>query len=279
MIKQKSMALWVGLLMLLAALGLAFLALQVSGLSLAGWHQKYYSVTVTLPTVDNLKVRSPVRLAGVQIGRVTAITLDPKSLEANVGLRIEDKFDTLPIDTTAALAQSSLLGDDYIRLMPGVANTYLKEGGKIQANGEGGGGILSAISNLIGGGSAINPRANGQSYYHISEQFPAIGGLTNGAEVKISGVKVGQVSAISLDPVTFLANVTMSIDKRYANLPIDSIGQIASISLLGGNYINLIPGALPQNVQPGSQLEKRGIAPTDLSNLISTFMNSGEKAK
>lgn len=280
MFTNRVVAFWVGVLMVLACLGLAFLALSVSGLNLSSFGAKYYTVTESFNAVDNLKVRAPVRLAGVEIGQVTHISLNPKTLEAVVQMRIDSQFNEIPKDTVGQIAQSSLLGDNYVKLEPGVASHYLENGDRLQSSQKGSGGLMSAISSFLGGGdSGINPSLRGDSYYQISEVFPTIGGLQLGAPVKISGVQVGQVVNIKLNPDTFEPEVTMSISKRFSNLPMDSVGQIASVSLLGGNYVNINPGVMPTAVKPGESLQKRGIGPTELGNLISTFMSKGSEDK
>ncbi len=268
---------WVGIFVILAGLGLAFLALSVSGLSLSGLGAHYYTVQEDFSSVDNLKVRSPVRIAGVEIGQVTGVSLDPKTLDAVVSMRIEDQFNQIPLDSMGQVASASLLGDNYIAITPGLAPQYLKNGSVLQTSNQGAGGLMGALSSILGGGAGLNPNSLGANYFSLSEAFPNVGDLSVGAPVKISGVSVGQVTQITLDPLSFNALVTFSILKKYGDLPVDSIGQVASMSLLGGNYLNLTPGVMPMNVTPGMELPKQGIAPTDLSTLISTFMSSSKE--
>jgi phospholipid/cholesterol/gamma-HCH transport system substrate-binding protein len=272
--RQYGIEVWVGVFVVLAGLALAFMALSVSGLSLSGWGAKYYTVTEVFPSVQNLKVRAPVRIAGVQVGQVTAIGLNPNTLQAEVTLRVEDQYDRIPVDSVGQINASSLLGDNYVQITPGIAGVYLRQGSVVKTSDLGQGGLMGLLSSVLGGGSGLDAANFGQSSMILKESFPTVGGLSIGTAVKISGVKVGQVTAIALDPSSYTAMVSFSVLKSYAaNLPIDSVGQISSESLLGGYYLNLLPGAMPMTVTPGMELPKQGIPPVDLATLLSTFMS------
>lgn len=126
--KQARVDLLVGMLMLLAALALIFLALKVSGLA---FNQQLfgggtYEVTASFSNIGDLKIRAPVRVAGVQIGEVHQIVLDP-DYTADVTLSINQKINNLPIDTSASILQTSLLGDNYVSLSPGYSDQVLKD--------------------------------------------------------------------------------------------------------------------------------------------------------
>lgn len=117
--------------MIAGALALVILALKVSGLTQMGGSD-YYQVSAQFDNIGDLKVRAPVRLAGVTIGQVSAINLDSKTFRANVTMLINDKDDYLPTDTSASILTAGLLGSNYIGLTPGYENTVLKSGGVIQ---------------------------------------------------------------------------------------------------------------------------------------------------
>lgn len=91
------------------------------------------------------------------------------------------------------------------------------------------------------------------SGYTVTAQFSEIGGLKTGADVRISGVKVGTVSNVSLDPLTYLAKVEISLG-RELELPEDTAALIASESLLGGTYLALEPGAEEEMIPDGGQI-------------------------
>ncbi len=125
--KQGRVDLLVGMLMLLAAVALIFLALKVSGLA---FNQEIfgggtYEVTASFSSIGDLKIRAPVRVAGVQIGQVTHIVLD-KNYNADITLSINKNINNLPEDTSASILQSSLLGDNYVSLSPGYSDQVLK---------------------------------------------------------------------------------------------------------------------------------------------------------
>ncbi|MEC8539201.1 MAG: MlaD family protein, partial [Pseudomonadota bacterium] len=80
--------------------------------------------------------------------------------------------------------------------------------------------------------------------------FGATGGLSVGDDVRISGIKVGRITRQELDPVTYAARIVMSVDERI-RIPADSSARITAASLLGGNYLELMPGAEEDMLQPG----------------------------
>lgn len=93
--------------------------------------QDTYIVEARFDHVGDLKVRAPVALAGVTIGRVTAINVDPVDYRAVVSLRISSIFDNLPTDTDATIATAGLLGGKYIELTPGGDTEVLTNNGEI----------------------------------------------------------------------------------------------------------------------------------------------------
>lgn len=115
----------------LAGLGaLVFLALKVS--NIAAFQQTAgYNVIARFQNIGGLKVRAPVTLAGVPIGRVADIGIDPKTFEARVVLTISNKYASLPEDTSASIFTAGLLGEQYIGLQPGGMEQTLKPGDEI----------------------------------------------------------------------------------------------------------------------------------------------------
>ncbi len=122
---------FVGLFVASGIVGLFFLALQVSNLSSFTEHDSY-TITARFQNSGGLKVKSPVSAAGVKIGRVSAISFDPKTYESVVQLNIDSQYNTLPDDTTASVFTAGLLGEQYVNLEPGGSDDYLKNGGKIE---------------------------------------------------------------------------------------------------------------------------------------------------
>jgi phospholipid/cholesterol/gamma-HCH transport system substrate-binding protein len=94
--------------------------------------------------------------------------------------------------------------------------------------------------------------------YPITASFGKVGGLSVGSDVRISGIKVGSVTARALDVQSYEAVVTMSIDDGV-KLPEDTIASIASEGPLGGRYVRLEPGTSSTALQPGGTIkETRG---------------------
>lgn len=108
--------------------------------------------------------------------------------------------------------------------------------------------------------------------YEISARFSGIGALSVGDKVVVSGVKVGQVTRITLDPETYLADVYLDIqnDKKF---PDDTAAFISSESLLGGLYMQLEPGASEDMIEEGGVIEYTQ-APQNLEQLLGQFIFS-----
>jgi len=94
----------------------------------------------------------------------------------------------------------------------------------------------------------------GEDAYLVSARFTNIAELKDRAPVKIGGVMVGKIDTIELDPVTFDAVVTMRIDKRFNEIPIDTSASILTSGVLGDRYIGLEPGGSFEVLQDGDEL-------------------------
>jgi phospholipid/cholesterol/gamma-HCH transport system substrate-binding protein len=127
---KKGIETLVGLFVLLGILGVLFLALKAANLgSFSGSNS--YSVTARFDNIGGLKVRAPVRSAGVTVGRVASIGLDPKTYQGVVRLDIDRDF-LFPTDSSAKILTSGLLGDQYIGLEPGAEEKTLAGGDSIK---------------------------------------------------------------------------------------------------------------------------------------------------
>jgi phospholipid/cholesterol/gamma-HCH transport system substrate-binding protein len=120
-----------GFFILLGIGALLILATQTTNVSAFGGG-KTYSVTAQFNDIGGLKSGAPVSMAGVKIGRVASIVLDPKTLRAKATLKINSKYHDIPTDTSASILTQGLLGEQYIGLEPGGALSNLKNGGKIR---------------------------------------------------------------------------------------------------------------------------------------------------
>ncbi len=110
---------------------LFFLAMQVS--NLGGFNAvETYTVTATFENSGGLKVKSPVLIGGVRVGRVESIELDQKMFQAVVRMQIEAQYNQLPEDTTASIFTAGLLGEQYVSLEPGGMDEVLKDQSQIE---------------------------------------------------------------------------------------------------------------------------------------------------
>ena len=106
----------------------------------------------------------------------------------------------------------------------------------------------------------------GSGGYEIAAEFGSTGGLSVGDDVRISGIKVGQITAQQLDPITYIAKVSMAIEPTI-KIPSDSSARITAASLLGGNYLELMPGAATDTLGAGAVIyDTRD--PISLSDLL-----------
>lgn len=121
----------VGLFLLAGCLALALLAFRVSGLSLEDSGDRY-TLYASFENASGLNVRSRVTLAGVLVGRVTAIEIDPVDLRARATLEIDSRVDYLSLDTIAAIKTAGVLGEKYVSLSVGGDPEMLADGDVIE---------------------------------------------------------------------------------------------------------------------------------------------------
>lgn len=121
----------VGLFVAVGLAGLAMLALQVSGLASLGTPPGY-QLTAHFNNVGGLRERAPVKAGGVTVGRVTAIDYDQRTYTARVTLTIDPEYDEFPLDTSASIHTSGLLGEQFVSFEPGGDMDYLGDGDTIE---------------------------------------------------------------------------------------------------------------------------------------------------
>ena len=122
--------LWVGLFVVAGIGALLFLALKVGNMSSVSTADSYL-ISAHFDNIGGLKVRAPVKSAGVVVGRVSSLSLDDKTYEAEVALSIDKRY-AFPKDTSAAILTSGLLGEQYIGLEAGGDSVKLKSGDRIK---------------------------------------------------------------------------------------------------------------------------------------------------
>lgn len=128
---SRTQEIWVGVFVALGLAAIFMMALKVSNFSSFS-QSETYQVELYFDNIGGLKVRSPVTMSGVKVGKVSAITYDPEQYRALVTLDIDGKYDFLSIDTQASIYTAGLLGEQYIALEPGAEDDVLKEGGTIR---------------------------------------------------------------------------------------------------------------------------------------------------
>ena len=111
--QNRTLEIGVDLFLLAGILALLLLALRVSGLS-ASPSSDTYKVYAYFDNIAGLTVRAKVTMAGVTIGKVTAIDLDRDSYTGRVTLQLDKSVDNLPTDSTASILTAGLLGEKYI---------------------------------------------------------------------------------------------------------------------------------------------------------------------
>ncbi len=129
--KNASMEVAVGGFIVAGMAALLFLAIKVSGISLDS-NRPVYHLFAHFQNIAGLSVRARVTMAGVDIGRVTGISLDPKTLTARVDMSIYQDVNQVSTDSVASILTSGLLGEKYIGIVPGADTTNLKNGDEIK---------------------------------------------------------------------------------------------------------------------------------------------------
>ncbi len=126
MMTRSTLDLWVGLFVTIGLVALLFLSLKVSNLTTLNTGGTY-QVRARFDNIGGLKVRGPVKSAGVVVGRVSEIRFDNESFQAEVVMNIENRY-RFPLDTSAKILTTGLLGDQFIGLTAGGDTTDLKNG-------------------------------------------------------------------------------------------------------------------------------------------------------
>jgi phospholipid/cholesterol/gamma-HCH transport system substrate-binding protein len=129
--KSRTLSVGTGLFIVLGFAALLFLTTQTTSRGISFGSKPHYDVTAKFDNIGDLKVGSPVSMAGVEIGRVVGIDFDPKDYKAVVTMRISDKYNQIPSDSDASIYTQGLLGGKFVGLTAGGAETYLKNKDRI----------------------------------------------------------------------------------------------------------------------------------------------------
>jgi len=127
MMQSKSTEITVGMFVAAGIAALFILAMKVSNLAEFN-DETGYQVVAEFENIGGLKVRSPVTMAGVRVGRVADINLSSETYNAVVTLNLYGNFKTIPTDTAASIYTAGLLGEQYIGLEAGAEEEFLQNG-------------------------------------------------------------------------------------------------------------------------------------------------------
>jgi phospholipid/cholesterol/gamma-HCH transport system substrate-binding protein len=129
--QKKVFELWVGVFVAAGLAALAMLAFQVGDIG-STEVSNAYQLKARFTNIGGLKVKAPVTMAGVRIGRVAGIQFDPERYQALVTFAIDGRYSKIPDDASASILTSGLLGEQYIGIEPGGSEAFLKNGDEIQ---------------------------------------------------------------------------------------------------------------------------------------------------
>ena len=270
--QRSSYAVGTGLFIVLGFAALAYLATQTS--SVANVHQgASYTVDTHFANIGQLKERAPVKVAGVRIGQVQSITLEPGQEVADVKLTIDKSYDKIPLDSVATIYTSGLLGDQYIGILYGTSKKTVADGGTLALTKP-----AQQLEEMIGkffGAGGVADNLGGT--YSVKADFTNVGALSVGAPVKMAGVPIGSVQSIVADPVKLDAKVTLAIDKRYNAIPDDSSAAVFTSGLIGTQYVAIQPGGSPDALKDGDEMVLTQSA-MQLEDLIGKFLVNGSSS-
>ena len=183
---NRTLEIGTGLFVLLGFAALAFLTTQLpgSGLQISGGAPSY-TVTAEFDDIGGLKVGAPVTMAGVRIGHVSTIGIDPADYRARVTLGIEKHYAQIPDDSNAAINTAGLLGANYIAVTAGSSDKFLHAGSEISFTQSAL--VLENIvnkffANSASGSSSSSGSGSGASGAPGAKDFGSSGGDHNGAQ-------------------------------------------------------------------------------------------------
>lgn len=117
-----------------------------------------------------------------------------------------------------------------------------------------------------------NSHLTAREGYTVTARFDRADGLVVGSDVRLSGVKVGEINTLVLDPKTYQAVVSFHVDQEV-QLPLDTIAEVVGTGLIGNKFLALIPGGDEQFIRPGEEI-KYTQSSVSLESLIGQFIFS-----
>ena len=139
-----------------------------------------------------------------------------------------------------------------------------------------GGLVLAAALGFVVYAGQLTGLTSNPSGYSLNASFRSLEGITVGSDVRLAGVKIGSISSVELDPQTYRAKTIFTIGADV-KIPDDSAVVISSEGLLGGNFVEIMPGASDFYYEAGAEIEDTQGA-VSLISLLMKFV-SGDKAQ
>ncbi len=136
------------------------------------------------------------------------------------------------------------------------------------------GAIVLAIASFFLVFAYTSSKGGVSAGYPLVANFDRIDGLAVGNDTRLSGVKVGSIVSIDIDPTTYLAQVVFTV-RDDLTLPVDTVAEISSESLMGGKYIALVPGGAEKNLAPGGKITYTQSS-VSFESLIGKYLFSGK---
>lgn len=133
--------------------------------------------------------------------------------------------------------------------------------------------VLAIAVGFAGYAATVTGFGASSTGYPLTASFRSIEGVKAGTDVRLAGVKIGSVSQVTLNAETFRADTKITVQDGI-DIPEDSAISIASEGLLGGNFVEIIPGGSPFNLDPGAEIEDTQSS-VSLINLLSKFVTGG----
>jgi phospholipid/cholesterol/gamma-HCH transport system substrate-binding protein len=130
--------------------------------------------------------------------------------------------------------------------------------------------LIAAIAFAVFGLTTTGTRLTGAPGYALTAEFRSAEGVRPGTEVRLAGVRVGSVTSMALDPDAFAARVSVQVD-RALRLPADSTLAVATEGLLGGTFLEILPGGAPFDLEPGDQFVDTQSAVSLIALLLRAF--------
>ncbi len=134
--------------------------------------------------------------------------------------------------------------------------------------------VAAAAGFLVYASQFADARGAGTGFYEMTASFRSVEGVGVGTDVRLGGVKVGTVTGLALNPETFRADARFTVQDDLV-LPEDTLVAVSSEGLLGGSFLELVPGGSPFNLEPGSAIQDTQSS-VSLVTLLMRFVTGSE---